>query len=168
MLTAAIIGVVSYVWGDRLMSRVIGEPLEYKSVPGPYSTGVELPTGVFAKAQLDGKTLRVVIGSTFRNSGSLNEPYLTVDSMGHGTVHIGSKPEIQDFFSTCEDSRTFEVKIPYESWRGLKSLLVKNPDTVYESAQGLVALDATKMQELHRAVSEKSFASLVTVHGGYG
>jgi hypothetical protein len=157
-----------YSYGDLVVSRIQGTPLEVKNVGLGIKLGSSYIEGVSVSAQRQGKDLRLQILQTFRYSGALTQPYMTVEENGQGIIHVGAKPTPTDFFSRCEFSRYFEVIVPEKNWMTLKSLRVINQDTSYDGAQSILAVDAEKLSAFRNEVEAGKYAALTKGHGGCG
>lgn len=83
----------------------------------------------FVHAHLHGNNLHLVVRTWFYNSAPLAKPFISVDSSGHGTLHINTRQSWQLFSTKCEAFRQFEVATPFSEIHKLSSLQIFNHDT---------------------------------------
>jgi len=139
-------------FGDELVAYSAGEPLVLASATGSLdsvdSKGASLSP--FFHVFEDSSGLRIVMRDYFYNSGPLSRPYLTVDSSGHGVVHIDTKTRFVLFSTKCEFLRQLELKIPSTVLKGVKSLQVYNHDVEQNQSPLVMLSDTTYMSNLLR------------------
>ncbi|MFZ6673168.1 hypothetical protein [Undibacterium sp. Xuan67W] len=143
-------------FNDELIAHLSGTPLHLVSSTGSLDSinakqePIKDLTQVFIR---DGK-LRVVVRTLFYGSGSFTHPYLTVNGSSQGIVHINTKAQF-GLLTKCEFFRQFEIEIPAQQWRNLKTLQIYNHDTNSPATATLQISDSTYLKKLVQDSEEK-------------
>ncbi|MRW89838.1 hypothetical protein GJ699_07570 [Duganella sp. FT80W] len=139
-------------FGDELIAYSAGKPILLTSATGSldaYDTkGKPLTPFFHVFKEPDG--LRIVMREYFYNSGPLAHPYLSVNSLGQGVVHIDTKARFALFSTKCEFLRQIEIKIASTDLNGVKSLQIYNHDVDQKQSNVIMLSDQTYMSDLLR------------------
>lgn len=139
-------------FGDELIAYGAGKPILLKSATGSLdaydNNGRPLTQFFHVFNESDG--LRIVMRDYFYNSGPLARPYLTVNSLGQGVVHIDTKARFALFSTKCEFLRQIEIKVSSADLNEVKSIQVYNHDVEQKQSPVVTLSDRTYMSNLLR------------------